>query len=276
MEGFIDYRSSRFRYRVMGDGPVLTVCFHGFGESADHFSHVSERLSDHTLVAIDMPFHGKTEWNEPDRLTVPELARLVSECPPLAGRSYGVMGYSMGGKMALSLVQTDPGPVTHLCLIAADGLRFDPWHWFCTRTLLGKRLLERMVDDPSRVLAMLRLFERAGWVNPSSYKFVNYHLKDPVLRRMVHGTWISLRDFTPDTSRVLGQVRTHRIPVCLVYGNYDRLAPRKQGENFYRSLGDQGWMKTVESGHILLNDRNAGDTAAAVADFLREAKPRSG
>jgi pimeloyl-ACP methyl ester carboxylesterase len=276
MEGYIDHMSSRFRYRVMGQGPLLTVCFHGFGESADHFAHLSERLPDHTLVAIDMPFHGKTEWNEPDRLTVPELVRIVSECPPLAGRAFGVMGYSMGGKMALSLVQSYPAPVTHLCLIAADGLRFDPWHWFCTRTLLGKRLLERMVEDPSRVLAMLRLFERAGWVNPSSYKFVTYHLKDPVLRRMVHGTWISLRDFTPDTDEVLRQVRSHAIPVCMVYGHYDRLAPRKQGEKFYNNLGDQGWMKTVESGHMLLSDRNAGDTAAAVSDFLRDAKPRSG
>jgi pimeloyl-ACP methyl ester carboxylesterase len=276
MEGFIAHRSSRFRYRVMGEGPVLTLCFHGFGESADHFKHLSERLPDHTLVAIDMPFHGRTEWNEPDKLTIDELMGIVAECPPLAGRTFGVMGYSMGGKMALTLVQTEPSRVTHLCLVAADGLRVDPWHRFCTRTLWGKRLLERTVDDPRRILALLNLFQKAGWINPSSYKFVTYNLKDAALRRVIYGTWMSLRDFVPDTDAVLRQVQARLMPVCMVYGNYDRLAPQKQGEAFYKRLGSLGWMKTVDSGHTLLNAQNAKGTAAVIAEFMRDAKPTAG
>ena len=275
-EGYVPLRSSRFRYRTLGSGPRLTVCFHGFGESADHFAHLSERLPDHTLVAIDMPFHGSTEWNEKDGLRIHELSRILSECPAIGDRPFGVLGYSMGGKMALSMAQVVPERITHLCLVAADGLRWDPWHWFCTRTLPGKRLLERTVEDPGRMLTLLELFRKAGWVNQSAFKFVSHHLQDPALRRTIQGTWMSLREFTPDTGLVLRNVKRQGIPVCMVYGRYDRLAPQKQGEAFFNNLGGLGWMKTVESGHMLLGRQSAADTAAAILSFLNEAKPRSG
>jgi pimeloyl-ACP methyl ester carboxylesterase len=56
---------SCIHYIQYGYGPGLIFCFHGYGENAVSFAIFEEILGDRfTLIAIDFPFHGKTDWQE--------------------------------------------------------------------------------------------------------------------------------------------------------------------------------------------------------------------
>ena len=61
---FIEHGKASFHYRQFGSGNKLLFCFHGYGRDSDSFNFLDTPLGDqYTIIAIDMPFHGLTKWN---------------------------------------------------------------------------------------------------------------------------------------------------------------------------------------------------------------------
>src|SRR5215471_4700424 len=59
------YKSSFIHLWLFGEGNRWLFCFHGFGEDGKSFEIFENVLgNDYTLAAIDLPFHGNTQWNE--------------------------------------------------------------------------------------------------------------------------------------------------------------------------------------------------------------------
>ena len=129
---FLHIPQADFHVIQWGKGPKLLVCFHGFGESAAEFSCLEPSLGDiYTLVAIDLPFHGSTRWNGEvfDQEIVRHLAEKILEHYQLS--IFSVLGYSLGGRVALSLVEALPQQVQQLILVAPDGVRDTFWVYPC-------------------------------------------------------------------------------------------------------------------------------------------------
>ena len=134
---FIQYQHSTIHHRKSGSGPHLTVCFHGFGEFAKTFDPVADTLHDHTLIAIDLPFHGETIWREETELSINGLLRIISLCPEIGDKPFGLMGYSMGGRVVLTLFETVPEKINYIVLIAPEGLKANPWYMCPTQPSQG-------------------------------------------------------------------------------------------------------------------------------------------
>jgi pimeloyl-ACP methyl ester carboxylesterase len=115
---FISYQSSQLHYFIWGTGPRVLFAFHGYGESAASFSFIGEALdANHTLIAIDLPFHGLTEWREGLLFTAAQLYEIMEKIiassaaassAAAAAQPWGLMGYSMGGRIVLQLGKTIP------------------------------------------------------------------------------------------------------------------------------------------------------------------------
>src|SRR3954467_15480937 len=62
---YLRHKNSTIHYRQFGNGPKLLFCFHGYGRESFSFSFLERKLGNiFTIVAIDVPFHGLTEWND--------------------------------------------------------------------------------------------------------------------------------------------------------------------------------------------------------------------
>ncbi|MBL7798722.1 MAG: hypothetical protein JNJ90_19650, partial [Saprospiraceae bacterium] len=60
---FLELNGANIHCLRFGEGPQLLVALHGFGDRARLFAILEEALSErYTVVAIDLPFHGQTEW----------------------------------------------------------------------------------------------------------------------------------------------------------------------------------------------------------------------
>src|SRR6267142_2769 len=143
-EHFIAFRSSSFHYSFWGSGERILFAFHGYGESAATFEFLAETLGrDFTIIALDMPFHGQTEWKEEGLFFDPQDLLSVMEgiAAGLPGREEGwwLLGYSMGGRIALQVLELVPARVRRLVMLAPDGLFVNPWYWVSTQTRPGNR-----------------------------------------------------------------------------------------------------------------------------------------
>lgn len=259
----LPWRGSRLALRTYGDGPAVTLCLHGFLEDSQSFADLAMALPGHRLLAPDMPFHGLTEWNEEGRLRPEDLWDILEQCPELQHEPFGLLGYSMGGKTALSLFERMPERISHLVLVAPDGLRHDPWHAFFTRTLPGRRILRFTMHDPRWFNTLLDRLRRVRLVNESLYRFTLSYLGDADIRRRVCRIWLTLRGFRPRRERLPHLIRRHRTPVRLVFGRYDRLCPVRIGVDFVRRLDGQARMDVLDAGHLLLRGEHARRVAMA-------------
>jgi pimeloyl-[acyl-carrier protein] methyl ester esterase len=102
---------------VNGNGPDL-VLLHGWGLNVRVWDGLVDALSDQfRLIAVDLPGHGRSAWS-PGRNTPAEQAWLLhSTLAPISNR-YSLLGWSLGGQIALDLAAAMPAQIDKLVLVA--------------------------------------------------------------------------------------------------------------------------------------------------------------
>lgn len=122
--------SYRFHYEVQGDRhqPIL-LFLHGFMGDWRDFAPIVQALSDRfCCLAVDLPGHGKTivTGNDEQYGMKPTAAALVAWLDRLQISRCGLVGYSMGGRLALYLALHFPDRFPRVVLESASpGLKTD-------------------------------------------------------------------------------------------------------------------------------------------------------
>jgi len=131
----------------MGE-PLLLL--HGFMGSSDAWSHLAARLSSRRRIfAIDLPGHEvpRPEGDPPARITVEECAAHVLRfLDELGIRRVVLLGYSMGGRVALRFTLDHPERVRALVLESASPGIADPTER-AARRASDEALAERIERD---------------------------------------------------------------------------------------------------------------------------------
>ena len=250
---------SRIHYSYFGAGRSLLFCFHGYGESAVSFEFLDEALAqEFIIVAIDLPFHGQTEWREARPLEPGELLgaleKLAAGIPGLSA-GWSLLGYSMGGRIALQLLELASEKFRQVVLLAPDGLRVNPWYWLGTQTFFGNRIFRWTVHHPGWLFFVLRAGNFLRVVNPSVFKFTSHYIGDEQARQRLYERWTAMRLFKPKLPAIARTVIHRRIPVQLIYGSYDRIIRWERGERFQRSCASFCRLTVLTAGHQLLQPK---------------------
>lgn len=258
---FISYQSSQVHYSYCGSGHQLLLCLHGYGESEQSFHFLEKYLpASYRLVAIDLPFHGQTNWKEGLHFTITDLQSIIQmiqvqqhiEPGPVA-----IAGFSMGGRIALSLLESLPAQTNRLLLLAPDGLKVNFWYRLATRTFIGKRLFHFTMHHPAWFRFLLKSGNRIGLVNQSIFKFARYYIQDEKVCVELYNRWTCMRLFKPNLAIIKRSIVQQAIPVRLLFGQYDRIIRYERGEKFRQGIESFCTLRIIQSGHQVLHEKNA-------------------
>ena len=258
----IQYRSSHIHYRFGGSGPRIAFCFHGYGEESGCFDFLEEQAgASFSLFAIDLPFHGQTDWAEGITFTITDLQQIVLQILQQHGKKIEeqpltLVGFSLGGRMALHLYQHMPGHIERLVLLAPDGLKVNGWYWLATQTWAGKQLFAFTMQHPGWFFFILRGLNKLKLVNSSIFKFVNFYIGNTQVREDLYRRWICLRKIRPHIRSVKSIVKEQQTPVRLLYGQYDRIILPVVGERFCSGIEDHCRLTVIGCGHQVLHPKN--------------------
>jgi pimeloyl-ACP methyl ester carboxylesterase len=257
----IPYKHSSIAYRVIGRGLRKAVCFHGYGEDSASFTFLEKYVGEElTLYAIDLPFHGDTVWNEGLNIAVSDVVKIVQLISGIsengANTKLTVVGYSLGGRVALSLYQNNANDIDRLVLLAPDGLKINFWYWLATQTWLGNRLFAYTMKKPAWFFRLLKMLNRLRLVNPSIFKFVHYYIGDPHVRRLLYERWTGLRKIKPDLQAIKQLIKAHDTVVRLVYGSHDRIILASVGYRFQKGIENNCTVTVIRSGHQVLHEKH--------------------
>ncbi len=264
------YRNSTVNYYRFGRGPSIVICFHGYGEDATQFSFLEKYVGDrYSFYAIDLPFHGATDWQEGLNFTSGDLRTITEQImdennPVSESQKYTLMGFSLGGRVALSLYQAEPARVEKLILLAPDGLKVNFWYWIATQSWLGNRLFALSMKRPGWFFALLKFLNRLGFVNTSVYKFVNYYIGNPEVRDLLYKRWTGLCRLKPDLSHIRASIRQFSTPTRLIYGKYDRIILPVRGEKFQKGIEVHCTIGVISAGHQVLHENHVDSIVHAL------------
>jgi pimeloyl-ACP methyl ester carboxylesterase len=261
----LSYKSSEISYYCFGNGPRPAFCFHGYAEDSLGFRFLEEGAGDQfSFYAIDLPYHGKTVWKEEMDFTVQDLVNIIGKIQNdhtyQANKNNGpltLMGFSLGGRMALSLYQIIPEQTERIVLMAPDGLKINFWYWLSTQTWAGNKLFAYTMKYPRWFFVFLKMLNKLGFVNASVFKFVRYYIGDPSARTLLYKRWTSLRKLKPSISLIRQLVRNHHTPVRLVYGKHDRIILPVRAEKFRIGIEQFCKISLIDSGHQVLHEKHA-------------------
>ena len=249
---FLSWRSSNIHYFRYGQGPALLFCFHGYGESGESFEPFNEHLGkDYTLIAIDLPFHGKTEWKENTALKIKDLKEIM-DLINKDSNPYSLLGYSMGGRISLSLLQTYPEMINKTVVVAPDGLHNNKWQWLSTQTLIGRRLFAYTMKNPGWMFGMMDIATQLGLFNKSIHKFVHHYLDEDAERKRLYLRWNTMSKFIVKKMILSNAIQAKSIPVKMLFGKYDRVILTKHGTAFAKKVPAFITIKELEAGHLLM------------------------
>jgi len=261
--GFLLYKSSQIHYLKSGNGKQVLVAFHGYSDSAKSFDLLADKIgNDFTVVAIDLPFHGKTDWKEGLTLHPAELIEIMDRILfdlSLPHSNICLMGFSMGGRVALSLFQTVPSKFNKLILLAPDGLHISKWYWLATQTYFGNALFKFTSKYPGWFFSMLHAGRKIKLIKQNVYKFSLSSMQNKKLRDDLYTRWTALRKFTTNFSKLKSLVISHMVPVRLIYGEYDHIIRANGGENFRNGIEEYCKISKLPCGHHVLVSKNLED-----------------
>jgi pimeloyl-ACP methyl ester carboxylesterase len=251
----LPYQNSLFHAICEGNGEELLICLHGFGENADSFRHIRHSLGQtFTIVALDLPLHGKTEWKEERPFSKEDLkAILLLILEEQQQDTFSLMGYSMGGRVALCAVQIMAEKIDRLYLLAADGLKDNPWHMFVTRTGVGNKLFKYCTYHPQLFFGLLHIWHKLRLLNAGVHKFAFNRMNTLEKREQVYFIWTNMKQMVPDRKLCKQLLKKHKIKTLLIFGKYDRVIPPMLGVHFMDGTFPCE-MLVLEKGHQLLSE----------------------
>lgn len=269
---FLAYKSSQIAWYRFGNGARRVLCFHGYGESGAAFSFLGHLAgTEYSFLAIDLPWHGHTKWLEAKAFEPADLQQICLQlwsqddsCTNSGELSFSLLGFSLGGRVALQLYQLMPSHIERLVLLAPDGLKVNFWYWLSTQTWLGNRLFAYTMKKPSWFFGLLQLFNKLGWVNSSIFKFVNYYIGNEEVRHLLYARWHCLRRIKPGLKQIQGDIKENVTPVRLLYGRHDRIILPDRGYVFSNGIETYCHISIIESGHQVLHEKHAPDILAGL------------
>jgi pimeloyl-ACP methyl ester carboxylesterase len=258
---YITHKNSTIHYREFGSGLKLLFCFHGYGRESYTFSFLERYLrQDYTIVAIDIPFHGLTQWKDELIFQPKYLTHFLQQIAASLGKDnikYSLLGFSMGGRIALHVTQLMVERVEKLILLAPDGLSFNFWRWFGSETWIGNKLLSYTIHNPGWLAWVINKAEKWKVIPRSLADFIGYYIQDEESRLILYRRWISMRKFSPSLGKLKKLIAQQKIEVRMMFGAFDRIIPYQGGERFKKGIDELATVEVIEAGHNLLNEVHA-------------------
>jgi pimeloyl-ACP methyl ester carboxylesterase len=246
---------NRIHFIVGGTGrPVVLV--HGLGGRSDDWASVMPRMitGGFTVYALDLLGYGASGRPDVDYSIALEAETVRQFLDQEKLEQVDLVGWSMGGWVALKLAAEYPQRVRTLTLVDSAGFIFN-------------------APDPKvlRPQTPHELEQMAALFSPKARSIPGFYARD-ILRVMADQDWIVARALESMYSRrdlMDGKVGGVTMPVLLVWGSKDVLTPLSAGYEMHRQI-QHSTLSVIEGcGHVAIIE--CRDRAVPpIVSFLQE------
>jgi pimeloyl-[acyl-carrier protein] methyl ester esterase len=246
-------------------GPDL-VLLHGWGLNVRVWDGLVEELRDRfRMIAIDLPGHGRSAAAS-GHGTPAEQAWLIHQTLSSVSVRYSLLGWSLGGQIALDLAAAMPWQIEKLVLVATTPkfVAAPDWPYGMAESTVTKLATQLRTDYERTVGDFLELQVRGSLEGAGAlYKlgnalFVHGHAAPEALQAGLN---------TLATSDLRATLSHVRVPSLVIAGQNDRITPPAASRALAEALPNARYVEMRRAAHApFLSHRT--EFAALVAEFL--------
>lgn len=157
-------RDHPYHVKIEGSGPPLLL-LHGFTGSLSTWDMLSEHLSTHfTVYRLDLMGHGKTAPTPNQRMRLTQQVKDIEALLATRSEQWVVLGYSMGGRIALMLSVVSDRVARTIAVSTTPGIKTAPERK--ARRASDRVLAERLEKDGLE--AFIDYWETLGLFKPQA------------------------------------------------------------------------------------------------------------
>lgn len=255
--------NSRLLVEQGGHGPKLSL-IHGWAMHGGLFQGLCAELGDHRIQRLDLPGHGRNRalaWPQTERELIHQLAEVAE--------GGWIVGWSLGGLLALKTALAAPSHIHGLVLIAATPCFGQRPHWpHGVAEPLVEQLAHELAEGPEQVLNRFLALEVHGSENAAAdlrllrQEAFRHGLPNP--QALAAGLKLLREsDLTPELGKL-------NLPVVLVGGRRDKLVPFSALEATAEALPDARVWRISGAAHAPFLT-NPGEVALAIRSLTEGA-----
>ncbi len=253
---YIKSGNNKLAYRKYGNGKEALLTFHGFGQDSTHYAGFAKATETRfTLYSIDLFFHGNSIWRNRDQPLGEKVWFSLMET--LLHRHhiqrFSLVGYSLGGKLALLTCLHFASRINKLILIAPDGIKTNLWYSLATYPYAIRKAFRKTVNRPATFFLLIKVFRRIGLLDKGVARFAKGQMHTRPRRYRVYATWMVNRKIRPDLKKLADLINEYEIETEMYLGKYDRIITGKNMEKWLSTLKNHR-LTILESGHNTLID----------------------
>jgi len=263
------YRGITIEYVVYGSGTETVLCLHGFGREAEDFEVFLPLMkSSQRIVAINLLAHGNSVFPK-ERISRQPLSKtewcelIAALLQSLQTKRFHLIGYSMGGRLAMVLAEQMADKILSMVLLAPDGLKVNLIYRFVSETKFGRVLYRSIIQNVNWLFGLVDLLSTLRLLDRKIHRFVHLQLETKEKRQLVYDAWLIHRKLFPTLSAVARTIESNGIPFSLLFGRYDKIIPARHGHRLLKHFNTPKKAVLLDLGHRLLQP--------AAAQYLQDA-----
>jgi pimeloyl-ACP methyl ester carboxylesterase len=251
---FLSYQQAEIEYHHYGTGAEILIILHGFSDRAGLFDVLAPALSTrYTVYALSLPYHGRTQWNA-DIFYPTDIAGIIRAILARTGsHTFTLMGYSMGGKIALNMVPVFAAQLHELILLAPDGIATHTLYDIHALPLWFIRFVKFLMKRPKTFFKVVRTAYAYRLISKFLFDFTINHFSTPEQRNRFFSIAASIHEFEPDLVQIKEQLNTWQTPVLMVLGERDEVILPVSAERFAQGLTAPFQAVFLPKGHLLVD-----------------------
>ncbi len=261
---FFDHPNGRIHTLRFGQGERLLIALHGFGDRARMFAVLEEALGkNYTVVAVDWPFHGQTEWSK-ETFTKEDMLGIIRQILAANDKTrFCLMGFSFGARLSQAMLPELASQLDKLYLFSPDGVKTKGMTVSVHTPMWVRQVLFRILKKPGWFIGLVQAGRKIGLIPPLIHHFITNNLNRPERLQRTFGCWLALDSFYLRRRNIKEVLQKTGLPTDVYIGLHDRFLHQKELKNLYEGLPNVRvfWL---EEGHRIVGEELAAGILAAV------------
>lgn len=252
---FFEQEGGRIHALQFGEGPELLIAIHGFSDRARMFAVLEEALAPcYKVVAIDLPFHGQTEW-ERDTFYKEDLIALIRQILAAHGKErFSIMAFSFGARLTQAMLPEFIHQLDKLYLLSPDGVKTQGMT-MATRTPMWMRTtLHRILRRPGWFLGLVNAGRKVRLVPKLIHHFLTNNINRPERYRRTFGCWMALDSFYLGRREIKKILSESGLPTEVYIGARDPMLGQAALRKVFGDLPNVH-LHVLDEGHRLVGEK---------------------
>lgn len=241
----------------------VVIAFHGFARPLEDMLVFQDKWPENaSVLSIHLMHHGQSGPVKRGDHPIPpsvwmDLIREVLTKHNLIESKIDLAGYSIGGRIALTLMAEAPTFWDHVLLLAPDGLVKNPFYRITVHTQLGRGIWFAMDRHAEKVKRWNDRLLAWRIISKHLHGFGAFHMSSHEMRMMVWHGWRAHRCCWPrhhEITKALSKREISGAKTTFIFGRKDKIIPFRNAKRLRRMtrMHKHVQFEIIPSGHGML------------------------